>query len=140
MWDYLEKRVKIVSQFNLWTDFRSILYIRKEQRFVKFCSWTLENSLLWHVFHNFCLIWKIYDLLQSLFKCGSRVVHSLFNWTIVQSSHEGQGISGIEGPEVTASSFFPHIHPWIGNLTKMKVNLNLFPLVLQIPQRSYCIF
>jgi len=25
-------------------------------------------------------------------------------------------------------------------VTKMKVNLNFFPLVLQIPQRSYCIF
>jgi len=26
--------------------------------------------------HNFCFILKTYDLLQSLFKCGSRVAHN----------------------------------------------------------------
>jgi len=50
MWDYVDKRVKFVSHFNLLTKFKSIIYIRKEHKYVKFSSWTLENCLLWHMF------------------------------------------------------------------------------------------
>jgi len=28
----------------------NILYIRKEKKFVKICSWTFESCLLWHIF------------------------------------------------------------------------------------------
>jgi len=77
---------------------------------------------------------------------------------MVQSSQDGHGISEKEGPEATASLSFPNIHLWACNLscqspwaplsislgkahvTKMKLNLNIFPLGLQIPQISYCIF
>jgi len=53
--------------------------MRKEQNIVKFCSWTLKLPPLAHFLINFALYWKTYDLLQGFFKCGSRVVHNLFN-------------------------------------------------------------
>jgi len=43
MQEYVDKRVKCISHFNLSTKFKSIRYIRKEQEFVKFCSWTLDT-------------------------------------------------------------------------------------------------
>jgi len=49
MWDYVDKRVKYILHFNLLTKFKSIRYIRKEQKFVKFCSYTIESCLLWYI-------------------------------------------------------------------------------------------
>ena len=53
------------------------------------------------------------------------------------------GISEKEGPEAIASLSFPELAISLvgkAHVTKMKLNLNLFPLGLQIPQISYCIF
>jgi len=57
------------------------------------------------------------------------------------------GISEKEGPEATASLSFPSIHPWAVNLSywqsacdSNETRLNFFPLRVQIPQISYCIF
>jgi len=44
-----------------------------------FCSYTIESCLLWHIFPEVLLYFEKYDLLQSFFKCGSRVVHNIFN-------------------------------------------------------------
>jgi len=50
-------------------------------------------------------------------------------------------------PEATALLSFPKSIPELAislvgkaHVTKMKLNLNFFPLGLQIPQISYCIF
>jgi len=52
-----------------------------------------------------------------------------------------------EGPEATASLTFLISIPELAislvgkaHVTKIKLNLNFFPLGLQIPQMSYCIF
>jgi len=59
----------------------------------------------------------------------------------------GHGISEKEEPEATASLSFPNIHPWTCNISCWQsaydwneTNLNFFPVGLQIPQISYCIF
>jgi len=58
----------------------------------------------------------------------------------------GHGISEKMGPEVAASSF-PVSIPELAiclvgkvQVTKMKLILNFFPLGLQIPHSTYCIF
>jgi len=59
---------------------KSIIHTRKEQIFVKFCRYTIENCLLWHILPSEVLLYfEKHDLLQSFFKCGSRVVHNFFN-------------------------------------------------------------
>ena len=71
-------------------------YIRKEKKLEKFalCNNTIESCLLWHILPIiFTLFWKTYDLLQSFFKCGSRVVHNFLNYTMVQNSQAGGTVS-----------------------------------------------
>jgi len=69
MWDYVDKRFKFVSHVNLWTKFKSIRYIRKEQNFVKFCSYTIESCHLWHIFPEFLLYFEKYI---TLFRASLR--------------------------------------------------------------------
>ena len=126
-------------------------YIRKEKKLEKFalCNNTIESCLLWHILPIiFTLFWKTYDLLQSFFKCGSGVVHNFLNYTMVQNSQAGGTVSLkkraprrlprypylISNPQAAIS------FPAKAHMTKMKLNLNLFPLGLQIPQITYCIF
>jgi len=59
----------------------------------------------------------------------------------------GYGISGKEGPGRLSRYLSLKSIPGLGicfagkvHVTKMKLALNFFPLVLQIPQISYCIF
>ena len=84
--------VKFVLHFNLrTTKFNSIIHIRKEQKFAKFCSRTLQSNLC-HIFPS-SLYFEKHDLLQSFFQCGSRVVHYLFNWPMVQSFQRRVAVS-----------------------------------------------
>jgi len=46
-----------------------------------------------------------------------RVVHNLFNYTVVQNSQGGARYLWKEGPESTASLSFPNIHLWASNLS-----------------------
>jgi len=39
------------------------------------------------------LYFEKHDLLHSFLECGSRVVHNFFNYTMVQSSQEGDTVS-----------------------------------------------
>ena len=132
MWDYVDKRVKFVSHFNLWTKFKSIIYIRKEQKYVQFCSWYLKAASFGTCSHNFCPILKNKWLLQSFFKCAFRVVRITFSTKQrCKALKRGHGISGKEGPEATASLPFLLSIPelWIyfvgkAHVTKMKLDLN----------------
>jgi len=55
---------------------------------------------------------KTYHLLQSLFKCGSRVVHSLTFLIMQRCKALRRGMVSLkEGPEATVSFSFPNIHP-----------------------------
>jgi len=68
---------------------------------------------------------------------------------MVQSSQRGHGISEKGGPRRLPGYRYPFLIsiPELAirlfskaHVTKMKLNLTFFPLGLQIPQMSYCIF
>ena len=115
MWDYVDERVKFVAHFNLWTKFKSIC-TRKERKCIKFCSFTIESCLLWHILHKFCFILKKYDLLQSFFKCGSGVIHTFLTKQWCKALKRGHG-SERERTKATPSLSLPSIHPWAHNLS-----------------------
>ena len=148
MWDYVDKRVKFVSHFNLWTKFKSIRYIVKEQNFVKFCSYTIESCLLWHIFPSFLLYLEKH---MACFRASSNVA---LEWYITFLTK--QWCKALKGGTISLKKRGPRRLPPYPSLisileiaiclvgkahvTKMKLNFNFFPLGLQIPQRSYCIF
>jgi len=57
-WDYVHKRVEFVSHLNIWTNFKSIIHIQQKQKFVKFCSWSVESCLFWHIFPSFLVYFE----------------------------------------------------------------------------------
>jgi len=147
MWDYVDKRVNFVSHFNLWSKFKIIRYIRIEQKFVKFCSWTLESCLIWHIFPYFLLC---FDKHMTCFRASLIVVLELYITFLTKQwckalkggtvflkkrgpRRMSRCLSLISIPEL-AISLVGKAH-----VTKMKLNLNVFPLGLPIPHASYCI-
>jgi len=117
----------------------------------KFCkvlqlyNWKLPPMAHYSII--FALFWKTYDLLTSFLKCGSRVAHHLFNQTMVQSFQGGARISEKDGPRrlppyPSLISILERAVCLVGKayVSKMKLNLNFFPLGIQIPKIRYCIF
>jgi len=84
-------------------------------------------------------------MLQSFFKCGSRVIHNFLGANL---SRAGNGISRKKGPRRMPRCPSLISTPELGiclvgkvHVTKMKLILNLFPLLgVQILQTSYCTF
>jgi len=114
-------------------------------RFVKFCSWTLESCLLWHILHSFLLYFEKH---MTGFRASLNVA---LEWYITFLTKQWckalkGGTHSIQylwkkGPEPTSSLTFHNIC-LVGkaHVTAMKLNLNFFPSWLQIPQISFCIF
>jgi len=95
----VDERVKFISHFHLWTKFKSIRHIRKEEKFVKFCSYIFESCLLWHIFPYILLCFEKH---MTCFRASLNVA---LEWYITfltkqwcKAFKRGHGMSEKEGP------------------------------------------